>query len=61
MDARSYFLTVYRHAHGDAAYPTSPAYGFLNRVPPEQWRVKFPGQNSIAWNIWHIARGEDGR
>src|SRR5438105_4648479 len=26
---------------------------------PDQWRVVVPGHNSIAWNVWHIARGED--
>ena len=31
----------------------------LNLPSPEQMRVKLPGHNSIAWIIWHIARGED--
>jgi hypothetical protein len=26
---------------------------------PEQWRALLPGHNSVAWNVWHIARGED--
>lgn len=54
MDARTYFLMLHENAHtmGKAARVFS--------VPtPEQWRVVLPGHNSIAWCVWHIARGED--
>jgi len=56
MDARSYFLTLHQHSHGDI-----PGLGswMLNLPTPEQMRVNLPGHNSIAWIIWHIARGED--
>lgn len=58
MDARTYYLELYAHAHGDKELPTAPATFILNRTP-EQMRAKLPGYNSIAWTIWHIARGED--
>ena len=54
MDARAYFLLLHEEAH---------TWGMTRRlfsVPtPEQWRAVLPGHNSIAWCIWHIARGED--
>jgi hypothetical protein len=59
MDARAYFLELYRHAHGAEEYPTAPASIVLNRLTPEQQRATLPGHNSVAWNVWHIARGED--
>jgi hypothetical protein len=34
--------------------------GFWTHVPPEQMRRRpHPRVNSIAWNLWHIARCED--
>jgi len=56
MDARSYFLSLHRHAHGEGS-PT--AQRVLNDATPAQQRLKLPGHNTVAWNIWHIARGED--
>jgi hypothetical protein len=56
MDALTYFLELYHHAHGDVI----PGAGaILNLLTPEQMRMKPAGHNSIAWIIWHIARGED--
>ena len=58
MDARTYFLELYNHTHGSDEFPTSAASVILARTP-EQMKTKLPGHNSIAWIIWHIARGED--
>lgn len=34
--------------------------GFLQQVPPDLMRMRpHPRVNSIAWNIWHLARVED--
>ena len=56
MDARAYFLTLYDHAHG--AVP-GPARRLLEEPTPAQLRAVPPGHNSLAWLIWHIARGQD--
>jgi hypothetical protein len=56
MDARAYFLMLYRDAHGDMP---GTAQRILNEPTPEQMRNKPPGHNSIAWILWHIARAED--
>jgi len=56
MDARSYFLSLHRHTHGEGS-PT--AQRVFNDATPAQQRLKLPGHNTVAWNIWHIARGED--
>src|SRR5262245_29709828 len=54
MDARDYFLILHEEAH------TRGAARSVFTVPtPEQWRAVLPGHNSIAWNVWHIAREED--
>jgi hypothetical protein len=58
MDARTLFLLLYRPAHGTDA-PASPATAVLQGASPEQMRIKLPLHNSIAWILWHIARGED--
>jgi len=31
----------------------------LDEPTPVQWRTVLPEHNSIAWIVWHIARGED--
>jgi DinB superfamily len=46
-------LHEYAHSHG------GKARRILAEPTPEQWRVVLPGHNSIAWIVWHIARGED--
>ena len=54
MDARTYFLMLHEGAH------TKGKSRRVFSVPtPEQWRTVVPGHNSIAWCVWHIARGED--
>jgi hypothetical protein len=58
MDARTLFLLLYTPAHGTSA-PASPATTVLQGVSPEQMRTKLPQHNSVAWIMWHIARGED--
>jgi hypothetical protein len=57
MDARTLFLMLHRYTHG-----VDPPAGLPVRIlatPPEYMRIVPPGHNSIAWLIWHIARGED--
>src|SRR5579864_6201375 len=56
MDARSYFLSLHRHTHGEGS---RTARRVFYEATPVQQRMKLPGHNSIAWNMWHIARGED--
>jgi hypothetical protein len=56
MDARSYFLSLHRYTH--AEQPGTLA-GDILATAPEEMRLVRPGHNSIAWLIWHIARGED--
>jgi hypothetical protein len=56
MDARAMFLLFHRYAHGDI--PSSASMLFRSSSA-EDWRVLPPGHNSIAWLVWHIARGED--
>jgi len=56
MDARTLFLSLHRHAHSDD--PATLAGSILS-VAPELMRIVPPGHNSIAWLLWHIARGED--
>ena len=54
MDARTYFLLLHEEAH-----TRGKATRVFTVPTPEQWRALLPGHNSIAWNVWHIARGED--
>jgi hypothetical protein len=53
MDARELFLSRYTPLRG----------GYINKVwdrlDAGQMRSQAPGLNSIAWNLWHIARAED--
>jgi hypothetical protein len=55
MDAREYYLMLHEHAHSTGGKPRR----VLAEPTPEQWRAVLPGHNSIAWIVWHIARGED--
>lgn len=57
MDARTLFLILHRYTHGDDP-PASLAARIL-ATAPEHMRIVPPGHNSIAWLIWHNARGED--
>ena len=57
MDARTLFLILHRHSHGDDQ-PTALAAQIL-AIAPDHMRIVPPGHNSIAWLIWHVARGED--
>jgi hypothetical protein len=58
MDARTLFRLLYDPAHG-TSMPGSPATAVLQGISPEQLRITLPHHNSIAWILWHIARGED--
>ena len=55
MDAKALFLDFHRYTHGDVPSSASMVMG----ATPDQMRVTRPGHNSIAWLLWHIARGED--
>jgi hypothetical protein len=55
MDARTYFPMLHEHAHSSGG----KARRILTEPTPEQWRAVLPGHNSIAWIVWHIARGEE--
>jgi len=54
MDVRQFFLYLHHAAHftGKAAWTLDAAM-----VP--HYRTVRPGHNSVAWCLWHIARGED--
>jgi DinB superfamily len=54
MDIREFFLYLHNATHftGKAAWTLDEAM-----VP--HYRTVLPGHNSIAWLLWHIARGED--
>jgi hypothetical protein len=54
MDARTYFLMLHEHAHA-----RGKAARVFSEATPDKWRVVLPGHNSIAWIVWHVARGED--
>jgi hypothetical protein len=54
MDARDYFLKLYEHTHYQGK-----AKRVLDEATAEQYRTVLPQHNSIAWIVWHIARGED--
>jgi hypothetical protein len=46
---------LHEHAHSTGGKPRR----VLAEPTPEQRRAVLPGHNSIAWIVWHIARGED--
>src|ERR671910_384064 len=54
MDLRDFFLYLHHATHftGKAAWTLDAAM-----VP--HYRTVLPEHNSVAWNLWHIARGED--
>lgn len=54
MDIRDFFLYLHRSTHytGKAEWALDPAM-----IP--HYRTVLPGHNSVAWTIWHNARGED--
>jgi hypothetical protein len=56
MDARDYYLALYDHTH---FVRHGKAQLVLDDPSPKQWRTVLPDHNSIAWIVWHVARGED--
>jgi hypothetical protein len=54
MDLREFFL--YLH---DATHFTGKAAWTLDAAMVPHYRTVLPEHNSVAWNLWHIARGED--
>ena len=54
MDVRDFFLYLHHATHftGRAAWALDAAM-----VP--YYRTVLPGHNSVAWCLWHIARGQD--
>src|SRR5215211_4308646 len=56
MDARDYYLMLYREAHGETP---GTARRLLTEPTPAQLRATPPGHNSLAWIVWHLAREED--
>ena len=54
MDAREYFLALYEATHfqGKAKWT-------LAEPMVAHYRTVVPDHNSVAWYLWHIARGED--
>jgi len=56
MDAREYYLALYDHTH---FVRHGKAQLVLDDPSPAQYRTVVPNHNSIAWIVWHIARGED--
>ncbi len=54
LDVRDYYLALYYHAHSK---------GRRNGPSMRPWSVTtgpcLPGHNSVAWLLWHNARGED--
>jgi hypothetical protein len=54
LDVRDYYLGLYYHVHFEGI-----AEFVLNDPSPAQLRTVLPEHNSIAWILWHIARGED--
>jgi hypothetical protein len=54
MDARDFYLSLHHHNHF-----LGKAQRILEVPTEEQYRTVLPEHNSIAWVLWHIARGED--
>jgi hypothetical protein len=54
VDIREFFLYLHHATHftGKAAWT-------LGEAMVSHYRTVLPGHNSIAWLLWHIARGED--
>ena len=54
MDIREFFLYLHNATH----FTGKAAWTFDEAMVPH-YRTVLPGHNSIAWLLWHIARGED--
>jgi hypothetical protein len=54
LDARDYFLTLHQRCH-----TLDNGRRVLETASDALWRTVLDGHNSIAWLVWHIARGED--
>lgn len=54
LDARDYYLELYDHTHFQGK-----AKIVLGIDRATYGRTVLPEHNSVAWIIWHIARGED--
>jgi len=54
MDTRAYFLRLYEGTHFEGK-----AKWTLDQSMVAHYRTVLPDHNSVAWYIWHIARGED--
>src|SRR5688572_32534121 len=54
MDVREFFLYLHHANHF-----TGTAARTLGAAMVPHYRTVLPGHNSIAWLLWHIARGED--
>ena len=53
MDAAPFFLLRHEPLHG------MMTDRLLDRLSDAHLRTRPPGLNSIAWLLWHVARGED--
>jgi hypothetical protein len=54
LDVRDYYLALYYHAHFEGK-----AEWTLDAAMVPHYRTVLPGHNSVAWLLWHNARGED--
>ena len=54
MDVREFFLYLHHSNHF-----TGTAARTLDAAMAPHYRTVLPGHNSVAWCLWHIARGED--
>jgi hypothetical protein len=54
LDVRDYYLGLYYHAHFEGK-----AEWTLAEPMTAHYRTVLPAHNSVAWFLWHIARGED--
>ena len=54
MDAREYFLTLYEATH----FQEKAKWTLAESMVPH-YRTVLRDHNSVAWYLWHIARGED--
>jgi hypothetical protein len=54
LDVRDYYLGLYSHIHFEGQ-----AEWTLAEPMTVHYRTVLPEHNSVAWSIWHIARGED--
>ncbi len=54
MDVRDFFLYLHHATHF-----TGKAQWTLDEAMVPHYRTVLQGHNSVAWCLWHIARGED--